>query len=668
MQKALRSAVSAIMGRNMSHNIGSHVLARYSNAVGRVGEQRTNPNGGGAPEDSALARGVEDHRAVFLRYLQRRMDFTAEVSTSEKSFWSQSLSLCVVLSALNLEDEKIRINKQEDSEERELEFEPILLSFITGKEGIKASVDIGGMKRNDPFFSCPGGEIGAHALYVILENIIRNSARHNTNIDGNLVSLRVEVEDAEQDPNLWKVTIIDCQSTADVSKNVRKINRIINEEPILNHDGSPNQKFWGIREIQICAHYLRNFNMSDLEGTSYDPPVLKACEYYDAATTTSCLSYVIYLQRAKLCALICRQDTLDEKINNADPLLNKKLESAGIQLFSSVDNAKQLQGYSFVIVQQGLAEVNTTTMELEFGKNNDEIKKIPMLHLPVRTILVTEAFMKDRLGELGQCDLNPEKWLERIHEKMWQRYRDKRNNWKGKDVIAIVGWEKTASSNNGIFIHCEKGSWSQTVSRYANNGNLVLLWGDHANNVDFAQDRIPNLLSAACNTGFYYRENIVFAEILESLSPHKSLLEKQFSKKASGNELVAAAFARVIVLDERVQNEICRKYRVVDYKKLWPCMGVWVPMPNAVDGSETSSLPATDLNRPDFDSIKKFLQTPASLSTQFPPDFIVLHLTILESLKKGPGGQESEAATLAALLQETQVNEKCEIIIVTGRA
>ena len=66
---ALRSAVSSIMGRNMSHNIGSHVLARYSSKI---------------KEDRGLvATGKADHRSDFLAYLQRRMDFLAEIATSD---------------------------------------------------------------------------------------------------------------------------------------------------------------------------------------------------------------------------------------------------------------------------------------------------------------------------------------------------------------------------------------------------------------------------------------------------------------------------------------------------------------------------------------------------------------------------------------------------------
>ncbi|MEI7591222.1 MAG: hypothetical protein WCJ49_07950, partial [Deltaproteobacteria bacterium] len=142
---ALRSAVSAIMGRNMSHNIGSHVLARYSSAAGRVSEQRTITEG-----ESAVESGAEDHRSVFLRYMQRRMDFIAEVATTEKSFWEQPLNFRGVLSVLNLADERRRINKRNHAQEQR-QFEPILLSYISGKPGIKVSVETCDFKGHDPY-------------------------------------------------------------------------------------------------------------------------------------------------------------------------------------------------------------------------------------------------------------------------------------------------------------------------------------------------------------------------------------------------------------------------------------------------------------------------------------------------------------------------------------
>lgn len=59
---ALRSAVSAIMARNMSHNIGSHPLDYFLS-------------------DVQSSRTYRDADIAFLRYIKERMDFLAEITT-----------------------------------------------------------------------------------------------------------------------------------------------------------------------------------------------------------------------------------------------------------------------------------------------------------------------------------------------------------------------------------------------------------------------------------------------------------------------------------------------------------------------------------------------------------------------------------------------------------
>ena len=372
---ALRSAVSAIMGRNMSHNIGSHVIARYAAVAGSAEEQRERDH----------ERDQEDHRTVFLRYLQRRMDFIAEVSTSDKPNWSQPLGLVEVLAALNLDKEKRRIN-----EEGKKKFKPILLSYITGKEGIKASVYID--PNTKEYFNCPSGEVGAHALYVILENIIRNSARHNTDLSdggkpykGKPVKIKVEVSDSEY-PELLKLEITDCQTKiitdhpqkeerADKSSDEKikeesdkpldeKINDIISKESFLNPDGSPNSQYWGIREMQICAQHLRGFPLSDLETPlSVGPLALKAIK--KQGNDESLLAYRLYLQQPKLCAIVADK--------NCDLLQKTKereldtLEKMGIKLFDRIpEDLTELRSYGFAV----LPELPKKTKKMSYQKKD----------------------------------------------------------------------------------------------------------------------------------------------------------------------------------------------------------------------------------------------------------------------------------------------------------
>ena len=108
-------------------------------------------------------------RREVMRYLQSRMDFIAESSTTESAF-EQPLYL--------FRDVIAEFNGQS-----------LLRFFISGKNDMPSEIsqfnDVGcnddkAASANDLRFSCPGGAVGAHAFFVILENIIRNCARHST--------------------------------------------------------------------------------------------------------------------------------------------------------------------------------------------------------------------------------------------------------------------------------------------------------------------------------------------------------------------------------------------------------------------------------------------------------------------------------------------------------
>jgi len=627
---ALRTAAAAIMGRNMSHNIGSHVLARYAAEVGREDKKREHVARAGTIRD----KDVEDHRAILLRYLQRRMDFIADVSTADKSFWFQPLRLVEVLDALNLSAQTERVSEK---------FKPILLSYITGKEGISATVDSSAIK-NDPYFSCPSGEVGAHALYVILENIIRNSARHNANI-ANPISLKVAVREAQEYSDLWEVIIIDCQSKlAEGRKTIDEIKRIINDE-ILKDDGSPNPKYWGIREMQICAHYLRNLPLSDLGSNRLDPPPILTAVL---CPEDGCLGYRIYLRKARLCALI-----VPTKGNGYDNIPSqerrRQLDARGIAILDAIPKSEILREYNFVVAPEGAHLLRDCKGSLRS---------------PIRTFDVEQNVIRQLLDSANDENMDPERWLEPLHESLWKKYRDKNGRgWDGKSVKAVVGWEeedfaelKDATITNDPFLHAMIGN--QELANFADRNKkreICIAWIKHASAGDFGDTKSPNLASAY-KTPEDVTSSIVFAEVLDSLSPHKALLMRQEKGEARGNELVAAALARVAVLDERVQSELERIYRVdLRYDVLWPCMGIWVPAKS--DG--------TDLNNPNFEGLQNFLKRPTILKQQYPIDFLVLHLTILENLKK-VRGDTCEDETLRCLLKGTRA-EGCEIIVVTGR-
>ena len=633
---ALRSAVSAIMGRNMSHNIGSHVIAQAgntgdSNDSNDLGEQRV----------TSIERDVD----VFFRYLQRRMDFVAEVSTSDKPNWSQCLGLVEVLAALDFEKEKRRINTKGGNK-----YKPILLSYITGKKDIKASVCID--QKTNKYFNCPGGEVGAHALYIILENIIRNSARHNKLNGVDTIKLKIEVGSDDDDSKLLKLIITDCQTDGNEEKSGKllkdHINDIIQNEMFLKEDGSPNSNYWGIREMQICAQYLRGLPLSDLEA----PPSVGSLPVLKAFKKEENLAYWLYLQRPKLCAIVSDQicDQLKKK--------EKKLKAMGIALFDfdKISEAlTELRGYGFVVFPE--------------GREKDLLDK--KLLLPVRTLYVKNCFIKKFLANIGSRvdsdEFKPEELLEPLYKVLWKDYRDKRKDWKCKDIKVFVGWENIDDSvNKGIDRFChlptsdlKLGLGKESLINLLDSSSphksileatrqdiedireklkkekkLGIVWIDHADMNDFQK-----IISD---------DPIIFRSILDSSSPHKSILEAT-RQEPIGNELIAAALGRVIVLDERVQHEEQKGYRGILYKNLLPCMGIWVP-----------SAQDCDLNNPNFCKIRQFLKK------QSPAEFLILHLTILESLTK-QCSFKSDQETLGKLIEDIEAVKGCEVIIVTGR-
>lgn len=688
---ALRSAVSAIMGRNMSHNIGSHVLARYSSRI---------------KEDlGPVATGKTDHRGDFLAYLQRRMDFLAEIATSDQAFWSQPLSLKEQIGRLNYEEQKGRFGTSPPDENKSVS---IILSNITGKESLLASVEYvepcqkcapgEGYSIDQEWFSCPSGEVGVHALFVILENIIRNSARHGASGDstGKVETVRLFANVVVKSGNseLFKLEIIDPRTklekdgrrrkggegsvqdaekaTAEEHKLVerggfslfdehgkreklislpREINSILHDEPFLDAAGNPHPQFWGIREMQICAHYLRGFALSDMEGERDEKnPVLEA-GIHTLPDNSFCLKYTLYLQRAKLMAAVFHDDSAYRDRTN-------ELRGRGIVTIGSGESgpdwakiARDARGYGFLVVEDGIEIPEDRCVRAS---------------LPVRTFSCSNKGIGERIEELS----NGVAWMEPLHRCWAEMCRNRRGAWAGKPLwgVAIdLGSPNLAngsrSLSSGLF-RTSRGykpelkrplprleiNWHNTLQ----NSAIAAAWIDHPKETDFYPQYAclghasqPN----GDNNNFYW----ISAEGAFSDGAHTAYLKT--CRQGEGWEILAAAVARVAVLDERVQSELNRMSRSnIQFSEVWPLMGVWIPAKDGEDGC--------NLDSPMLNACNKFLKKPAKREDQFPVDFLVIHLTILERLAKE--ANESLPVTLSALIMDTEAKDAV-IIIVTGR-
>ena len=683
-REALRRAVTGIMGRNMSHNIGSHVLARYASKIGN-------------DEPSHGTR--EDQRSDLLQYLQRRMDFLADVATSDEAFWLQSLSLREQINHLNWETQIDRLNGRNPDDKAELttgasgpaaaiakpaekeQTKPVLLRFITGKEGLEATVKYCGA---DVYFACPGGEVGVHALFVILENIIRNSARHG-NAGAGTVSLNVSCSEpcGKQGQDLLQLEIVDpgspvCMPASSEPPLHVKINNIL-KEAILGPDGEPGAENWGLREMQICAHYLRGFSLYDLQnaprldGTSDKgrsvPLVLKA-DCHEGK-----LKYIIYLQKAKRMAVVRKQpDTANDAPGPEDELaLNRKgiiIEEIEDDLPDWSAIGARVGTYEYLVVESGGVELPT-------GPHGHGAVSLPVRRLTLQPRKINEL-IKEAVGGGSQ-------WMEPLHKCWAELIRDKRCNWKGKSFFGVSlrtsdgalpepkcnrSWP-TAVLDDGL-IFASKDSTSSRAKPFASEAlgwldslctdGIAAAWVDHAVNDDFSP-RGGGLGQSGKTSKRHQRKRLwVSAESARSGDPHARFLnDASRAGKDRGWEILAAAVSRVAVLDERVQSAGDEQSSVTGIwrNELWRYMGVWTPQKPSEENKD-----GCNLDVPDFDGCRQFLERPAIRADQFPIDILVVHLTILERLARNRN--ESVGTVLRCLLVDTEAKD-AEVVIVTGR-
>jgi len=275
---ALHSAVAAIMARNMSHNIGSHVLNSVSVTPQNLVEMQN-----------------------LTKYVQQRMDFIAMITSEFPSwtfparfvwdimswFYKQSLILDYIA-----EGEGLRaydFTKNDNSQKNRLKVKVIILKK-NGKEKPIDITDPGVGNFEDVWVAIPGGIIGFQAIYVILEGIIRNSAKHGwvQKKKNNLKNLEITIE-VTDDPEKDYVTVFVGDNIEQEEINEEKAKSLLPPEEDKNEDKWPihwkmNKKIieplikttgeiapenWGIKELKIAAAFLqRNFNILQVSDES----------------------------------------------------------------------------------------------------------------------------------------------------------------------------------------------------------------------------------------------------------------------------------------------------------------------------------------------------------------------------------------------------------------
>lgn len=442
LRAAEQSAKAAIMSRNMSHNLGSHVMAylkQHLNSVqdmirDNVLSQIIMPDEINLKDLEGWRKRIEDTIAEnlrdleeqkrkngisevdpesreqvkevalpflvglgkFISYLQERQDFIATIATSYAPYFSQVNFKDFVFDELNpdlrYERHSDRIGMKPDNillgniarseglarvtqptQTRETGMSDIVIRFRTFDGHIPSGeqiTDLDAMRGIN--VSLPGGVVGRQAIFSIIENIIRNAAKHGvwgkksgskpslvltinkyTKDDivlGSILSdddaadndhlgllsfLRKYYAHAQDIDDLFVFTITDnMQLESDKYKGEKwdkllALNRAL-IEPYIDDQGVMVNANKGIKEMRISAAWMRGLDEREVDAPinsdgsyastlSWDKkhaPILLARPSKDSSTKLSNLQYIFCLLKPKAVAIITKPRNLDTKLKD----------------------------------------------------------------------------------------------------------------------------------------------------------------------------------------------------------------------------------------------------------------------------------------------------------------------------------------------------------------
>ena len=404
LNKSLQSAISAIMSRNMSHNIGSHVLAKVSSKE---------------PDDGNWEVWGRDFR-ILSQYLQQRQDFIAQIATEwpewtypawlmkdlMRWFLSQKHLLNYIASSEGLgapfyegaEDSKPDIRFHVFKSCKKIWDEKVweYNSGVSGVERWKKAIEKicagsecgtdcnikdskqcssnGVIKhtllytgKDNKHYCCldediqlaiPGGIVGYHAFYTILENVIRNGAKHSftkmkkmknkeyekgekqhlkSNVEERLkiafgegmddVHMDVIVEFFDEDEHKHKkkrekitntycfriydnVSFVNSEDkplqNSDDTELVKFINNNFRQD-IITETGELRKGNWGLAEMKISAGYLQRKEIQDIgmgkgKITAGDDFIIRA-----TVSPLGTLAYEFRVPKPKEVGVVCKE-------------------------------------------------------------------------------------------------------------------------------------------------------------------------------------------------------------------------------------------------------------------------------------------------------------------------------------------------------------------------
>jgi hypothetical protein len=548
LRHGTRSAVAAIMGRNMSHNIGSHVLSYWAKFID---EEDLNDTQSENKNDWIR------YSKFLFEYLRARMDFIAEISTTNP-VWVAPMKFCedvlypflkqtallnhIALSeGIHFENCSKLLCAERDHHRIIFEVfykgnslftwhfnEDANCIYYEGRYGSEAySITNKNIKfkDNDPIVAIPHGITGVHAFYSILENFIRNSAKHGGNQMKNKSPFKIKIALDDSFEDLIKITISDnignCKPDI-----IRDINKSLREK-LTDKSGIINPGNWGLKEKKISACYLRMGGPDDVDTSSNFPPrwskeaktlkyLIPSCD--ECRLNLSCrvkesnVCYDFYLQKPKEAIILLQTDSEKQQGHIVQRLADRGI--AEIYVNDLSDRIKKNIPHRFL--------VNL------LGDSEDIKRKAP--YLPMRQIQINDRLYKTAISDKDPILKFYEIWFDK-------HYLNQLANNEKLHIIFRSNCPQGISIDNGMIKYTNQNNFDDL------EGNKII-FDDHSDGITKCKIKTDKSL--------YYQG-------VSAANPTKRLLERMENTVVDDSklrlrmfELAEAALTRILIADERI--------------------------------------------------------------------------------------------------------------------
>lgn len=339
IDQAKRSAISTLLNRNLSHNLGSHLLANLSNGdmikqfvnqyVGIQSEkERLKENESRTLTIDKLNKEEAEYDKLKLAYvvladlnsyLRTRMDFLADISTGTP-----------VLETIKYINRDILIPFNSGN--------ILLRRHITGNKRFATIHSFAG----DPSAAFPNDHLSTQAFFILVENVIRNAAKHGKGKGDINIKFTWDNEHYE---DLIEIIIFDNSDPKRSGlENLIKNQQDRIDKNILDN-GVLRQGSWGMLEMKIVAAYLRKIPVEKIDKEDELKLVRQPRLLTAVAVENRFLGYKFYFLKPKDVLVICNPEIRHIQYSN-------RFLDRGIRFLSlgQILNTKQTHNHELILL------------------------------------------------------------------------------------------------------------------------------------------------------------------------------------------------------------------------------------------------------------------------------------------------------------------------------